>query len=61
MAGVTSLDRSAPRSSSEVYLHSPALDVMNKMLLVSSAEINDVVLIVGTAFKSNNTWWSQNT
>ncbi|WZZ77237.1 hypothetical protein YC2023_097809 [Brassica napus] len=51
MAGVTSLDRSAPRSSSEVYLHSPALDVMNQMLLVSS----------GTTFKSNNTWWSQNT
>ncbi|KAL0649078.1 hypothetical protein Bca4012_091768 [Brassica carinata] len=61
MAGVTSLDRSAPRSSSEVYLHSPALDVMNQMLLVSSAEIIDVVFVVGTTFKSNNTWWSQNT
>nr|VDD24777.1 unnamed protein product [Brassica oleracea] len=45
----------------EVYLHSPALDVVNQMLLVSSAEINDVVFIVGTAFKSYNTWWSQNT
>uniref|UniRef100_A0A0D3ATK0 Uncharacterized protein n=1 Tax=Brassica oleracea var. oleracea TaxID=109376 RepID=A0A0D3ATK0_BRAOL len=43
------------------YLHSPALDVVNQMLLVSSAEINDVVFVVGTAFKSNNTWWSQNT
>ncbi|KAL0897778.1 hypothetical protein Bca101_081739 [Brassica carinata] len=50
MAGVTSLDRSAPRSSSEVYLHSMASNVMNQMLLVSS----------GTAFTSYNTW-SQNT
>ncbi|KAF2618044.1 hypothetical protein F2Q68_00038284 [Brassica cretica] len=39
MAGVTSLDRSAPRSSNEVYLHSPALDVMNQMLLVSSVTV----------------------
>ncbi|CAF1918240.1 unnamed protein product [Brassica napus] len=28
------------------YLHSPALDVVNQMLLVSSAEINDVVFVV---------------
>ncbi|KAL0741263.1 hypothetical protein Bca4012_082776 [Brassica carinata] len=60
MAGVTSLDRSAPRSSSEVYLHSMASNVMNQMLLVSSDEIDDVVFVVGTAFTSYNTW-SQNT